>query len=252
MLTDAGAVVHLAENGVVALQQVGRLWPGQLDLVLMDVHMPVMDGLQAASALRQTCPELPVLALTAHALPEQRARSADTGMRAHLSKPVEQDTLIATVLSHLPGPGGAAAAPRPARRPPQAGMPWPADAVPGIDLEQALGRCAGKADLLLDLLKRFADDQAEVASDIAAARQQDSAALGPLVHRLKGVAANMTMDDLHDCTEAVEDLLEQGVTGPALSLALDDLIGCVQGLCARLRAWLPDAADAAAFSPGPR
>ena len=85
-----------ARNGQEAVQMVGE---GGIDLVLMDIKMPVMDGLEATAKIKEAWPELPVIALTANAFDEDVQRSLQAGLNAHLSKPVEPDALFETLQS---------------------------------------------------------------------------------------------------------------------------------------------------------
>ncbi len=96
-LKAAGHVVTLADSGSEAI----RLATGrQFDVVLMDVRMPEMDGLEATRRIRAlpgSLGQMPILALTAHTFPDQVARCAEAGMDAHIAKPVDYETLIDAV-----------------------------------------------------------------------------------------------------------------------------------------------------------
>ena len=99
MLEEAGhTVVGEAENGKIALELAGKEKP---DLVIMDVKMPVMDGLEASRAIRESshsdAKSIPIVALTANAFDEDVQRSMQAGLNAHLSKPIEPDLLFATL-----------------------------------------------------------------------------------------------------------------------------------------------------------
>ncbi|MFD0668205.1 PAS domain S-box protein [Ramlibacter sp. MAHUQ-53] len=99
LLEGEGATVDLAENGQLALERL-RAGPQDFDLVLMDVQMPVMDGLEAARHIRND-PQLqriPVLALTAAALESQRQLALEAGMDDYIVKPFEMDMMVATLL----------------------------------------------------------------------------------------------------------------------------------------------------------
>ncbi|HEX5685643.1 MAG TPA: PAS domain-containing protein [Ideonella sp.] len=96
LLTRAGAQVRMAGDGAEAVGLV-RQTPGEFDVVLMDVQMPVMDGIEATRRIAELAPGLPVVGQTAHAMPEERAQCLACGMVAHVAKPIEIDRLIATL-----------------------------------------------------------------------------------------------------------------------------------------------------------
>jgi len=111
LLKKAGAEVVLAENGQEALQKALAAVPGRgqgdsderasIDLVLMDIQMPVMNGLEATRRLRQAGYDRPILALTAHAMQHDVQRCLDAGCDAHLAKPIDREKFIATVAHFL-------------------------------------------------------------------------------------------------------------------------------------------------------
>jgi CheY-like chemotaxis protein len=102
-LTGAGADVVIADNGAVAINHVlvsaaaGRAF----DLILMDMQMPYMDGYTAATTLRAQGYTTPILALTAHAMADDRAKCLQAGCTDYLTKPVERQTLVNTIRRHL-------------------------------------------------------------------------------------------------------------------------------------------------------
>jgi CheY-like chemotaxis protein len=102
-LKQAGAQVTLAENGAVAINHVlvAAAAGAPFDLILMDMQMPYMDGYTATAALRAQGYATPIVALTAHAMPEDRAKCLQAGCSDYLSKPVERQMLLTTVRRHL-------------------------------------------------------------------------------------------------------------------------------------------------------
>ena len=95
-----GAVVDTVDDGAQAVAAVAA---GSYDLVLMDLQMPVMDGYTAARIIRERRPELPVIALTAHAMIEERARVLAAGMNDILTKPILPEALYAALAAFLGG-----------------------------------------------------------------------------------------------------------------------------------------------------
>ena len=99
LLAGSGLVIEVAENGQ---QAVARCQQRSFDLILMDIQMPVMDGLEASRRIRDVDPEVPIIALTANAFPEDIANTRAAGMNAHLSKPISLDQLQAVLRQYLP------------------------------------------------------------------------------------------------------------------------------------------------------
>ena len=97
MLEFEGAQVVFAANGLEAVNAMGQADAGAYHAVLMDVQMPVMDGLEATRCILAANPTVPVIGLTAHALEEERDRCRAAGMVEHLAKPVELDELVSVL-----------------------------------------------------------------------------------------------------------------------------------------------------------
>ena len=101
MLEDAGAIVTLAENGQQAVDLIEQSTPGSFDAVLMDIMMPVLDGIGAAKAIRALdrpdAATLPIIAMTANAFEQDRQKTRAAGMNEHLTKPIQPDQLCAVL-----------------------------------------------------------------------------------------------------------------------------------------------------------
>src|SRR6185312_5619000 len=91
MLESAGAEVAVVDNGQAVLDQMQNK---NYDVVLMDIQMPVMDGYEALSRLRDQGIRTPVIALTAHTMNEERQKCLESGFTNHISKPINQSTLL--------------------------------------------------------------------------------------------------------------------------------------------------------------
>jgi two-component system, sensor histidine kinase and response regulator len=212
LLAAAGILVDVAENGDEALQ---RLRSHPYDLVLMDVQMPVMDGLECASRIRQLpgCRKLPILAMTANAMAGDRERSLAAGMNDHITKPIEPAALFEALQRWLPERGVAVVAPA-AARPHCDALSNDDDtlqAVPGLDSADGLRRVLGNRSAYVALLRRFASSQAGAAQDIRAALSDDRAGdAARFAHTLKGVAGNVGARDLHREASELEGALRRG------------------------------------------
>ena len=108
ILTDVGAVVDIAEDGVIAVEKVKASRPGDIDVILMDVQMPRMNGYEATRAIRKLENRdqagLRILAMTANAFEEDRRNALAAGMDGHLAKPIDIPTLLETLASPDPRP----------------------------------------------------------------------------------------------------------------------------------------------------
>ena len=128
LLESAGAIVTIANHGGEAVEILtAKEEQPPFDVVFMDMQMPVLDGLSATKLLR-TKPyleKLPIIAMTAHALVEERQRCLDAGMNDHVSKPIDPDVLFATLTrwAHARHAEGAAPAPEKTEAPPPAKAP---------------------------------------------------------------------------------------------------------------------------------
>lgn len=101
-LTDAGATVSMANDGQEALDFVVQNGPDSIDMVLMDIQMPRLDGYQATGRLLDQFPGLVVLGQTANAMEEDRAACLSAGMVGHIAKPIDPEVMIHTIKLHLP------------------------------------------------------------------------------------------------------------------------------------------------------
>ncbi|MBQ0930937.1 response regulator [Ideonella sp. 4Y16] len=237
LLERVGVQVVLAGNGEAAID---ALRNEPCDLVLMDLHMPGMGGLEATRRLRSQ-PELtrlPIIAMTASAFGEDRRECLDAGMDDHIAKPVDPDLLYATLVRWLPPAAEAATE--------QAGQPTTVSGGPRewdqalerleatglVDTRGALRLMRGQVDHYLRLLARFADlhRQDPVQRHLSAG---DTRAALLHAHSLKGAAANLGLPSVQQAAAALEAALNRHDTDAVASLSrtLDDqVMATVQAL----------------------
>ena len=105
LLNEYGFLVDTAENGAEAVEKVKNSKPGNYDLVLMDIQMPVMNGYDATLAIRKMKDtkkaRIPIIAMTANAFAEDAQKGLSVGMNAHVAKPVDMNILVPTMLKFL-------------------------------------------------------------------------------------------------------------------------------------------------------
>ena len=190
LLEAAPVTVSAADNGEVAIRMLNET---KYDMVLMDMQMPVMDGLAASRAIRQNSQfkDLPIIAMTANAMAGDREKCLEAGMNDHLAKPIDPDKLFNALLRWIPARTAApnVATVVTAQRPP---ADLAALEIPGIDTRSALERTGGNRQRYVSLLRRFADSQVGAVGEIRAAlKAQDFATAQRIAHSLKGAAANL-------------------------------------------------------------
>nr|WP_314073236.1 response regulator [uncultured Roseococcus sp.] len=207
LLMDAGLVVDTAENGRIACDKVFAD-PTGFAVVLMDIQMPEMDGLEATIRIReQLSPvDLPILAMTAHAYEQEKQRCLEIGMNDHIAKPVDPAVLVATLDRWL----GAARPPaRPAAPPaPALGPDDLPPSLPPYDLAAALIRVNGKRKLLRKLIvdfgTSFGSTGETLRQQIAEGRIDEAARTA---HALKGTAATLEARGVAEAAMQLEDAL---------------------------------------------
>ena len=210
ILLHSGARVAVAANGQLAVDMLART-PHAYDVVLMDLQMPVMNGYEATLAIRALgLPDLPIVAMTANAMDEDRLRAIASGMSAHVAKPIDVDDMIQTLTRLVPAPQEGAAAGALSGDQAADALEVPAT-VPGIDLDAALRRFGGDYGAFLALLKRFENSQGDAVEEtrrLLAEGQQQQAA--QLLHRVCGVAANLGAASIASLAADTEKALKGG------------------------------------------
>jgi CheY-like chemotaxis protein/HPt (histidine-containing phosphotransfer) domain-containing protein len=216
LLQRAGAHVSVAGNGREAL---ARLADEPFDAVLMDVQMPVMDGLEACRAIRlePRFAALPIIAMTAGALPEERMLTAQAGMNDHLTKPIDSATLEATLARWLARPAAQPLATQPlAALPPAKAAPAPAASEMTLNVAAGLQLLDGSVGLYRRVLETFlADIDASRQRLRAALAAGDPQALRRLAHSTKGAAATVGAQALRAAAQALEQACNAGAEADA-------------------------------------
>ena len=224
MLATVEVEADVAANGSEA---VSKALEKDYNVVLMDLQMPVMDGISAARAIRmeKTQEELPIIAVTAHALAGDRERCLKVGMNDFLSKPLDRAALL-SALRPFAGPSDETAA---VDATGEAGVPH----APGLDTMTGVARLGGDTGIYLDILGDFCsmyrDYGARISRLVSEGRRWEAK---ELVHALKGAAGNVSAVRLQLGAQAVERELssdkETGLLSEML-MELEEALEEVQG-----------------------
>jgi len=254
MLRSAGFCVDVAENGQIAanLVQVRTAEHLPYDIVLMDMQMPVMDGCAASRLIREShsAEQLPIVAMTANAMKEDRDRCMAAGMNAVVTKPINPDDLWRALLKWVKvrnSMGAPAAeqpsAPKPSAPKPSVPRPISAEgviqglrAIEYLDVDVGLARANNKPVFYASMLRKFVASQEDALLRIhTALAQADAATAQRIAHTLKSVSGSLGATTLPKVAEELEMALRQGVQGEDLKDAIDATLKALDNLMTGLK-----------------
>jgi two-component system sensor histidine kinase/response regulator len=200
LLSRLGLEVDIARNGREVLLK-AREKPGRYAAILMDMQMPEMDGLEATRALRadQAFRDLPIIAMTANAMKQDREACLEAGMNDYVTKPIERAVLARTLRKWIP-----AAASATAEHEGTTDFPIRSD-LPGIDIEGTIRRLGVPVESLRGLLLRFAESERGTLEALrGAVAAGDAVAVSRHAHAIAGAAGNLGAGPLRDAAKALE------------------------------------------------
>ncbi|TVT71828.1 MAG: PAS domain S-box protein [Denitromonas halophila] len=230
LLAEQGVLVDTAGTGREAVDRVMRADAPPIDVVLMDVQMPEMDGLEATRQIRADArfAALPIIAMTAHAMADERAQCLAAGMNDHLAKPVDPPLLLATLARWAGRARAPDAAPAPT---PERGFPD----IAGLNVEAGLLRMMGKPALYARMLALFERQHGDCGTQLRSrVAEGDLIGAARLMHTLRGAAGSLGADALADQAAAIEAQAAQGRAPDAETL--DALAQSVAALVTAIRA----------------
>ena len=214
LLRRRGYTTKLAHNGKAAVQALSK---EKFDVVLMDIQMPVMGGLDAAAAIRKSEAEsgghIPIIATSAHAMATDREAATKAGMDAYLVKPIRATDLYETIRNFTHDSASPA----------------------HIDEESLLDGVGGDPEILRKLVSIFLKDSARMIAAIRkAVRDRDAAAVASAAHALKGASGNFGPNSTCETAKELEHIGKSGRLEEAPGV-LSKLERDLAGLCDRLR-----------------
>ncbi|RFO96471.1 hypothetical protein DIC66_12565 [Rhodoferax lacus] len=252
MLESENFLVDLAADGMQAVDMVGKsLQAGRpYDLVLMDMQMPVMDGVSASRLIR-TDPanaQLSVVAMTANAMEADRQLCLAAGMNDFVTKPIEPLNLWTALVKWIAPREGLGQEQRHGERRPAAdgSVMLAVTDIDGLDARVGLSRASGNADLYIQLLKRFVKSQEHTGADLQRlVNMGDVQTAERIAHTVRGVAGNLGAAGLQELAQQLETALRHASPLPELQDRAQAVAVCLDRLRQNLRRSLslePDSA----------
>jgi signal transduction histidine kinase/CheY-like chemotaxis protein len=238
LLEPAHMSIDLADNGEVAVQMVSK---HDYDLVLMDMQMPVMDGVAATKAIRSNprFSELPIIAMTANAMDADREISRQAGMNDHVSKPIDPDAMFGTIMRWIK-PRHAEPSEPPAQRVEGTASQNLAclPEIDGVDMKDGLKRVGGNSRLYRELLMKFAAKHSDAGLQVSDALHIGDRNAGErIAHTVKGVAGNIGIKPVQFAAEKLEKAIRE--SDPAVDTMLQDFTSVLRAQIDAIEQALP-------------
>jgi|GEM_PF-1965386 len=246
----------LANNGQEAILALEESGADFYDIILMDIQMPVMDGKTATRYIREkmNIQDLPIVAMTAHAMAEERQSCLDSGFNEHVAKPIDPENLFDVLVSQLEGRERAKGAsapdvqlnPQDLNAPPKNTL---IDEIKGVDTKAGLKRVMGNEKLYLKLLRDFRNSLAETCTTIEGYIQnEDWDNARKEAHGIKGVAGNVGADDIFQTAQVIEKNIKVNKL-PQAQRALPDFIDAINETLKGLECLNTEKEPASSVSP---
>lgn len=230
ILEQFGLSVDTAFNGRVACRKVEA---NLYDLILMDMQMPVMDGLEASRKIREmpNGVKVPIVALTANAFEEDRKRCLEAGMNGFVAKPFEPEQLHTVLARWIPGRDGIEAHTYTGNQSETSNLESSGDAPSHIDQKTGL-KYVKEKQIYQKMLGKFVVQQADLPLRIETAlKDQDMDSVRRMAHSLKGLAGTLGMHELQAIAVSYENLVRNGAAERELKASLGALKDEITAVC---------------------
>ena len=206
MLESEAFWVTIANNGLEALHYANE---NEFDAILMDINMPEMDGFSATQRIRKkdSLSNLPIIAMTAHAISGYREKCLKAGMNDYITKPINPDELFNILLKWVKPGERKVNIKKSADNQPAILFP---EFIEGMDLENGLARVGGNKKLYRDLLVKFVQNHSQIPQKIAEAlKDGDRQKAADFAHTFKGISGNIGAQELFNITRELELALKE-------------------------------------------
>lgn len=211
ILKSLGVIVDIANNGQEAVNTLESATDSYYDVVLMDIQMPIMDGYKATGLLRsqERFKDLPIIAMTAHALQGVMAECLSAGMSDYVSKPIDVDYLFAAIKKWAKPNKDSNANSAKVEMEKETKINLP-ESIEGIDIDSGLKRIGGNRKLYNKLLSDFLRDYSNSSNEIKEKLDQnDTETALRLAHTIKGIAGNLSLTDIQSVAADLETAISQ-------------------------------------------
>ena len=205
-----------AKNGVEAIEQVNKK---EFDLILMDIHMPIMSGLDASKEIKKSHPKLPIVALSAAVMERERAAALEIGINDYLAKPIELDQL-SKVLNHYLGTDFLQIT--------DTHSEVESSSLYGINIHE-LKKKFPKQEKLMQFLRLFVDEYKSISNELENINIYNSDLYG-IIHKIKGSAGNGSMEQLFSLCEKFEVSIEIEVKNFILGIINQELCSIIDSI----------------------
>lgn len=228
ILEQAGFVMVIASDGEEGYQTFAA-HQNEIDLILMDLHMPVMDGYAASDLIRKISREVPIVAMTADAIAGVEENCRSHGIWHFVSKPFEPDQLIETLLTLLRG-----TEPKAQPKTTENEERVSKNTVQIVDFEDGIKRIGGDKDIYRMVLRSFAEENSGVGARLKAAIQAKDYVQGEqIAHKVKSSAGSIGAKKLQDSAAELQRLLKEG-NASAVAKFATEFYDCLKNTLAEL------------------
>lgn len=239
LLTDAGFEVDIANDGQEAIEMVSKR---AYDIVLMDMQMPVVDGITATIEIKKDARyrNLPIVAMTANAMQQDKEKCREAGMLDHVVKPIDPDELFSTLLKWIKPRYAAAEKAGTLKNATTDKQDNDLPSIDGLNVELGLRRVLGKKPSYLKMLRNYAVNQANTPSELRAAiASGDRATAERIAHSARGVSGNIGAIGLQEMAAELEDMIRENAGRDAIEAKLAVFAGLQSAMINALKATLP-------------